>query len=198
LVLRDRKTLTLSVSRNMWNQAALKMRGLLAKAGAVHIDNVTATHQGPAFATFLTTPLALLTGKRNRLWGVLPRAGLGENEMRRLHTLGEAIARQLDALDSSGATPLLRGLGAAKVNNRYVVAEYIGEPVFRFWGRVIRLCGQAWRPLRYVGIFLFMISLVLLIVLGIPFSIVTLPLVYPLVRKSRSAYIAQLKQPSEA
>jgi hypothetical protein len=129
---------------------------------------------------------------------VLPRAGLGENEMRRLHTLGEAIARQLDALDSSGATPLLRGLGAAKVNNRYVVAEYIGEPVFRFWGRVIRLCGQAWRPLRYVGIFLFMISLVLLIVLGIPFSIVTLPLVYPLVRKSRSAYIAQLKQPSEA
>ena len=197
-VFRGRKTLTLTVSRNMWNRASLKMKRLLAEAGAVHIDNVVATHQGPVWATFITTPRALLTGKRNRLWGVLPPAGIGDREFQRLRSLGEAIARQLSALDSPDARPLLRGLGAAEVNRRYVIAECVAAGVFPFWARVIRLLGGPGRPLRHVGIFLFMHFLLLMIVVGIPLTIATLPVVYLFVRRPMTAYISRLKQPSEA
>ncbi len=197
-VFRGRKTLTLTVCRNMWNQAYLKMKGLLAEAGAVHIDNIVATHQGPVWATFITTFRSLLTGKRNRLWGVMPSPGIDDRQLQRLRLLGEAIARQSGALDSPHAQSLLRGLDAAKVNGRYVIAEYVAARVFPFWARVIRRFGRPDRPLRHVGIFLFIHFLLLMIVVGIPLTIVTLPVVYPFVRGRMTAYIAELKQPTEA
>ena len=141
-VLCGRKTMTLSISRNMWNQASLKMKGLLAKAGAVHVDQVVVTHQGPAWATFITTSRTLLTGKRDRLWGRFPPGGIAESDFDRLRSLGEAVARQFDALDGPDGRPLLRGLGAVEVNGRYVIAEYVAARVFPFWARVIRAFGR--------------------------------------------------------
>ncbi len=197
-VLRGRKVTTLTVARNMWHQASLKMRALLADAGAVHIDNVVVTHQGPAWATFITTTRTLFTGKRDRLMGVLPPAGIAESEMDRVRSLGEAVARQLDKLDDPEGRPLLRGLGAVEVNGRYVIAERVAARFFPFWAHVIRLFGRIGRPFRHVGIFLFFHFLMLMIVLGIPMTIITLPIVYPFIRKPMAAYIARLKQPTEA
>jgi hypothetical protein len=191
------KTMTLSVSRSMWNQASLKMKGLLANAGAVLVDQVVVTHQGPGWATFITTTRTLLTGKRDRLWGRFPPGGIADSDFDRLRSLGEAVARQFDALAGSNGRPLLRGLGAVEVNGRYVIAEYVAARVFPYWARAIRLSGRVARPLRHVGIFLFMHFMLLMIVVGIPLTIITLPVVYPFVRKRIAAYISQLKQPTE-
>jgi hypothetical protein len=196
-VLHGRKTMTLTVSRNMWQQASLKMKRLLAEAGAVHVDNVAVTYQGPAWATFITTPRMLLTGKRDSLWGKLPPPGIAEQDFVRLRSLGESVARQLDALACEDGQPLLRGLGAVTVNGRYVIAEWVAARVFVFWAHVIRTLGRIARPLRHVGIFLFLHFLLLMIVVGIPSTIITLPLVYPFVRKRMAAYISQLRQPTE-
>jgi hypothetical protein len=49
-----------------------------------------------------------------------------------------------------------------------------------------------------VGIFLFIHFLLLMIITGIPMSIVTLPLVYPFIRKPMASYISRLRQPTEA
>jgi len=195
-VLRGRKVATLSVSRNMWHNAALCINSLLAEAGAVHIDNVVVTHQGPPFATFITTTRALFTGKRDRLWGVFPPAGVPEEAEGRMTALGEALARQLDALDEPAGRPLLTGLGAVEVNRRYVVPEMVAGRVFPFWARVIRGFGRIGRPLRHVGIFLF-IHFLLLMILSIPVAILTMPIVYPLMRGRIAERIALLKQPTE-
>ena len=197
-VLRGRKVLTLTVCRNMWHEASLKMRALLAAAGAVHVDNLVVTHQGPAWATFITTTRTLFTGKRDRLWGVLPPAGIAANELERVRLLGAAMAQRLDRLDDPNGPSLLRGLGAVEVNRRYVIAERVAAGVFPFWARVIRLFGRVGRPLRHVGIFLFIHFLLLMIVVGIPLTIITLPLVYPFVRGRMAEYVARLKQPTEA
>ena len=196
--LRGRKVTTISVSRNMWHRASLRVKGLLAEAGAVHVDNVVVTHQGPPWATFVTTTRSLFTGKRDRLWGVFPPAGIPEDAERRMTSLGEAVAGQLDALGEPAGHPLLRGLGAVEVNRRYVIPELVAARCFPFWARVIRGFGKLARPLRHVGIFLFIHFLLLMIVLGIPLTIVTLPIVYPFVRRRLAAYVSRLKQPTEA
>ena len=90
--------------------------------------NVVVTHQGPAWATFITTTRTLLTGKRDRLWGRFPPAGIAESDFDRLRSLGEAVARQFDALAGPNGRPLLRGLGAVEVNRRYVIAGTRGRP----------------------------------------------------------------------
>jgi hypothetical protein len=63
---------------------------------------------------------------------------------------------------------------------------------------VIRAFGHLGRPLRHVGIFLYIHFLLLMIALGIPMTIITLPLVYPFVRKRMASYISSLRQPTEA
>jgi hypothetical protein len=197
-VLRGRKVITISVSRNMWHRASIRMKTLLAQSGAIHSDNVVVTHQGPPWATFITTTRTLFTGKRDRLWGIFPPAGIPEEAAERMSTLGAAVARQSDTLDDPAAGPLLRGLGAVEVNRRYVIPEFVASRVFPLWAHVIRGFGWLGRPLRHVGIFLFIHFLLLMIVLGIPLTIITLPVVYPFVRRRMISYIAHLKEPTEA
>lgn len=196
--LRGRKVITISVSRNMWHRGSLKMKKLLAGAGAVHVDNVVITHQGPPWATFVTTTRSLFTGKRDRLWGVFPPAGITDQEAQRTQSLGEAVARRLDDWGDPSAGPMLRGLGAVSVNRRYVIPELVASRFFPFWARLIRLFGVPWRPLRHVGIFLFIHFLLLMIITGIPMTIITLPIVYPFVRKSMARYVSRLQEPSES
>jgi hypothetical protein len=195
-VLRGRKVITICVSRNMWHRASERMKAVLAEAGAMHVDNVVVTHQGAPSVTFITTPRALLTGKRGRLGGVLPKAGVHEAQQDRMGLLGETVARQLDTLDDPAAGPLLRGMGAVEVNRRYVVPERVGWRCFRIWARVIRWLGRFGRPLRSVGIFLFVHFLLLLIVLGIPLAMLMMPVTYPFVRKGLEREITRLKEPS--
>ena len=60
----------------MWQRASMAMKQLLAAAGASHCDNVAVTHQGSPLVTLISTPRALLSGKRDRLLGVFPSAGV--------------------------------------------------------------------------------------------------------------------------
>ena len=197
-VLRGRKMITISVSRDMWHGASLKMKKLLAAAKAVHIDNVVVTHQGPRYATFLTTTRSLFTGKKDRLWGVLPPAGINDTEDQRIGSLGAAVARQLDALDDPVGRPLLRGMNAVEVNRRYVIPEWVASRCFPFWARLIRGCGRLGTAWRHVGIFLFVHFLLFMILTGIPMTIITLPLVYPFIRKPMAAYVSRLMEPTES
>jgi hypothetical protein len=197
-VLRGRKVITISVSRDMWHRASFKMKQLLAEAGAVHIDNVVVTHQGPRWATFITTPRSLITGKKDPLWGVLPPAGITEAEDRRVSELGAAVARQLDVLEDPAQRALLRGMNAVEVNRRYVIPEWIASRFFPMWAHVIRGFGRLGAAWRHVGIFLFIHFLLFMILAGIPMTIITLPLVYPFIRKPMAAYVSRLKQPTES
>ena len=197
-VLRGSNVITISVSRNMWHRASLRMRDLLEGAGAIHLDGIVATHQGPPWATFITTTRTLFTGKRDRLWGVFPPAGLPEDAAARMAKLGSAVAQRLGDLADPAARPLLRGLGAVEVNRRYVIPELVAASFFPFWARAIRGLGRLGAPLRHVGVFLFLHFLLLMIVSGIPLSILTLPVVYPFVRKTMAAHISRLRQPTES
>lgn len=195
-VLRDSKVVTLCVCRNMWQVASQTMKRLLRETGAVHIDNVVVTHQGPPMATFVTTTRSLVSGKRDRLLGVLPEAGIHAAELAGLERFGRAIAGQFDALDGAQGRPLLRGLRAVTVNRKYVLPELFGWCGFRTWSRLIRGMGKIGGPCRRLGIMLFGISLPAAIILGIPAMMLGGVLLHPFIRRPLARYIAQLEKPS--
>jgi hypothetical protein len=197
-VLAGRKVLTVSVSRNMWQSASETMKHRLAERGAVHIDNIVVTHQGPPWATFITAPRFLLLGKKDAFWKIFPPAGLAEVELARVRRLGEAIRDRLDWLGQEPPRSLLRGLGAVEVNRRYLVPELIGWYLFRGWAHILRLLGHIGWPVRYLGIALFMLFLVLVVAIGIPIIIVLSLLLYPLVRWASRSYARRLAEPSGA
>lgn len=194
-VLRGAKVVTLSVSRNMWQNASEAMKTLLARAGATHTDNIVVTHQGAPSATFVTTTRSLFSGKRDRLLGVLPEAGVAGDDMDRLARLGAALARQLDHPDFSRGESMLRGMDAVEINRRYVFPELLAWYVFRFWARLIRGSGRVWIGLRHLGVFLFGLFL-LFMILTLPIVLLVRLLLSPLINRRLAEYAARLAEPT--
>lgn len=195
-VLRDRPVITVSVSRNMWQSASEKMKRLLHAAGAVQIDNVAVTHQGPPWATFVTTPRALLFGKTEPFWGIFPAAGLGAAEVARVQGIGEILRERWANRSKDEPRSLLHDAGAIHINYRYMVPEAVGWHVFMAWAWVIKTLGRCGRWLRTLGICCFMVFLVCAVTVGIPLLTLLTLLLTPFVRKPMTAYAARLAAPS--
>jgi hypothetical protein len=193
-VLSGRKVITVSVSRNMWQSASEAMKKRLRPIGAVHLDNIVVTHQGPPWATFVTAPRFLLFGKKNPFWGIFPAAGLSEVELDRVRRLGAAIREHCDRLPRSES--LLRGLDAVVLNRRYLLPELVGWYLFRGWAHLLKGLGKAGRAVRFAGVGLFMLFLVTVVVVGIPLLFLVSLLLYPFVRRMTRSYAERLAEPS--
>ncbi|EHC09325.1 hypothetical protein FJSC11DRAFT_3962 [Fischerella thermalis JSC-11] len=195
-VLENTKVITLVVCRNMWHSASETMKKMIAEVGGIHIDNVVLTHQGPPLATFITTPRLLLTGKKNRFLGVLPAAGVRDEDIYALSRFGKQIANNLAALSDSSRQPMLQGLGAVEVNQRYVIPEFIGRLVYRPWAKIARFFGKQGSWSRIPIVCIFAVQLIFAIPIVLIVSTVVQLLFAPLIHKKIASYVELLKSPS--
>lgn len=193
--LMDKPVITFIACRNMWLSAHEKVKNLLQDIGARHIDNVVLTDQGPPWATFITTPRWVLTGKKNGFWGIFPPAGVSEAEITAAARFGRALAESLPLLQST-QSPLLSGLAAVKVIPGYVTGEKVVHRSFRIWGGLLRAIGKPGNPLRRLVLVVYIAFLVIMILTVMPVSVMVRALLRPLLRKRLDAEMARLEAPS--
>lgn len=193
--LRNTPVITFIACRNMWLSAQEKVKAMLQNLGARHVDNVVLTDQGPPWATFVTTPRWLLTGKRNGFWGIFPPAGVSEAEIAAAARFGRALGDSLPLLKSSRG-PLLSGLGAAKVLAGLVAGEKIAHRSFMLWGRLLRAIGRPGNPLRRLALVFYIVFLIAMILTVLPLSILVRTLLRPLLHRRLDAEMARLEAPS--
>ena len=194
-VLKDTPVITFIACRNMWLSAHEKVKAMLQTIGARHIDNVVLIDQGPPWATFITTPRWLLTGKKSGFWGVFPPAGVSEAEIAGAARFGRALADSLPLLQSTRG-PLLSGLGAVKVIPGYITGEKIVHRSLRLWGALLRAIGKPGALPRRLVLVVYIVFLVVMILTVMPVSIVARALLRPLLRKRLDAEVARLEAPS--
>jgi hypothetical protein len=190
-LLRNRPVVTVTACRNMWLMAQEKVKELLRETDARHCDHVALTDRGNAFATFITTPRWLLTGRKNGFWG-LPPAGVPAENIAACSRFGFALLAALgrDAeRHASETAPLLSGLRACAVDSRLIASERIGIRSFRVWSKILRASGRPGAPLRRAALFLYTVFLLAMIVTIVPASMFIKTLLRPLLR----AKLARLK-----
>lgn len=195
-VLKDSPVITLIGCRNMWLSAHRKMQDLLNKLGARLIDNVVLVDQGPAWATFVTTPRWLLTGKKDGFWGIFPPAGISDGDIRAASRIGRALADSLHLLQSPAGTSLLSGLGAVKVNPGYIAGEKIAHRSFLLWGRWLRTLGRPGAAARRAVLLVYVVFLVGMILTVVPLGVLVRRLLRPLMARHMDAEVARLELPS--
>ncbi len=195
-VLKDTPVITVIACRNMWLSAQDKVKTLLERIGSRLIDNVVLVDQGPTWATFITTPRWLLTGNKNGFWGIFPPAGVADNDIRAAARFGRALADGLPLLNSNSGTPLLRGLGAVKVNAGYISAEKIAHRSFLVWGRLLRALGPSGHPLRRAVLVVYITFLITLILTVVPLGLLLRLALRPLIRRRLDAQVTRLELPS--
>ncbi len=193
--LRDTPVITFIACRNLWLPAQEKVKAMIEKLDARLIDNVVLIDQGPPWATFVTTPRWLLTGKKGGFWGVFPPAGVSEAEIAGAARFGRALADSLPLLQSTRG-PLLSGLGAVKVNPGYITGGKIANRSLRLWGALLRAIGKPGNPLRRAVLVVYIVFLVGMILTVMPVGIVARALLRPLLRKRLDAEVARLEAPS--
>lgn len=194
-ILRDTPVITFIACRNMWLSAHEKMKLMLTTLGARHIDNVVLVDQGPPWATFITTPRWVLTGKQNGFWGIFPPAGVSASEIAAAARFGRALAEALPLLQST-AGPLLAGLGAVKVLPGYVTGEKIAHRSFRLWGALLRALGKPGTVRRRLVLVVYIVFLVMMILTVMPLSILVRALLRPVLRAHLDAEVARFEAPS--
>jgi hypothetical protein len=191
-VLRGTDVLTMTVSRAMWQRASELMKDLLDTRGARHTDNVVVTHQGSALATLISTPRALLFGKRDRLLGIFPKAGTSSNDLERVRKLGAVVASRLSESRAPGSS-LLAGEPAVTVTRWLVVPELLAAYCFRAWAGALWRMGTMHPVLRAAGVYGFASFLVLLILVVLPSTLLVTLILRPVLAgwvESRAARLA--------
>lgn len=183
-LLRNKLVITVIGCRNMWLMAQERTKQLLLDLGARLIDNVVLTDRTHVAATFISTPLWMLTGKRGPfLGGLVPAAGIPAEDIADVARFGRAIAEQLPMRASDSAEPMFKGLGAVTVNPRMIASEKIALRSFRIWGGWLRGLGNQQSLGRKFLLFFYVIFLVTLILTVVPVSAIIKRLLMPFMRE---------------
>ncbi|MFO1349023.1 MAG: dialkylresorcinol condensing enzyme [Pseudomonadales bacterium] len=196
-LLRDKPVITLIACRNMWLMAQEVMKEKLSALGARLIDNIALVDRAHPAATFISTPLWMLTGKRGPfLGGRVPAAGIPADEITAAARFGAAIAVQLPVRTVEDNAPMLKGLGAVTLNERLIASEKIARRSFVIWGKLLRALGDATSPVRRAVLCLYIVFLVAMILTVVPISAVIKRLLAPFTRARIARQRQYFEQPS--
>lgn len=193
-ILKDTPVITLIGCRNMWLQAQEKVKTLLQICGAKLIGNVVKVDQSNDWASFITTPMWMLTGKK-KAYDWLPSAGIAESEMQDVQRFGNKllqIFQQNQPLDQS----IFRHMQAVKIDEKLMMSEKVGARSFYLWGKLLIKCGQISPYLRQGMLYFYIVFLIAMIVTVVPISALIKRLLKPLIQKKLEQQKKYFAEPS--
>lgn len=194
-LLKGTPVVTLIGCRNMWLMAQEKVKNRLTELGARLVDNIALTDACGTAASFLATPLWLFTG-RQKPYSWVPRAGIDEAEIVAASRFGQAMVQRLTADSLPIAQPMLRGLGAVKIDEKLIASEKVGNRSFQLWSRLLAALGPQQSRRRGAGLVVYILFLLCLIVTVVPLSAVLKKLLAPLFKERTQREKAYFAGPS--
>lgn len=195
-LLKDKPVITVIGCRNMWLSAQERVKEKLSAAGAKLIDNIVLTDSAHSAMTFISTPLWVLTGKKGpHLGGLIPKAGISEDDITAASRFGRAIAAQLPN-QTGDPQPMLGGLGAVKVQERLIASEAIAYRSFRIWGKLLRRIGSQDSSPRKCVVLVYVLFLIIMILTVVPLSALLKRLFAPFLSQHTAAQKSYYAAPS--
>jgi len=159
--LAGKSVLTVATCRNLWGSAKIKLANALESLGAKFLGQITLCEKSPLWASFVTTPRWMLTGKKNAFL-FFPPAGINESEFVDLESKLRMVARDWA---SSGAITSSRSTLTANINDRALdYMDYIGHRFFRFWAALIHIFAPKPGLWQDICLIFFRLNLIALII----------------------------------
>jgi hypothetical protein len=194
-LLAGKPVVTVIACRNMWLLAHEKMKVLLNACGARLIDNVVMVDPSNTLTTLFTTPLWLLSGKRD-FFKAFPPAGIDDATIDASRRFGFALRDALQQNLERGNAPLLSGLQAVEANPQLLVSETAGTRSFFVWGKLLLAVGKPGQLRRRPFLILYVIFLISMILIVVPVSLTLQAILRPFLRKKFAALKIKYAAPS--
>lgn len=195
-LLHNKPVVTLIACRNMWLLAQEEMKKMIADLGGYLVGNVALVDEAGSLGSFLATPVWVLSGKKGPHWGgLIPRAGVAAEEIKRTERFGRRILQELRN-DRPLDEKLLQNLNAVRVDETLIGSETAGRRAFLLWGRLFRKLGRPGAFPRRCLVTVYAVFLVAMIVTVVPLGILLKKLFAPLTRDRIARQKAYFSGPS--
>lgn len=195
-ILKDTPVVTVVACRDMWLMAQEEIKKMLAEAGARLVGHVALVDEAGTIGSFLATPVWVMSGHKGpHLGGLIPRAGVKQEQIEGSSRFGERIASVLQsgaALDES----LLKNMQAVNVNEGLITSEKAIRRGFKVWGKLLRSLGKQGSFARKPVLILYICWLVFAILALVPLGMLLKKLLGPLRRKKIAEQKAYYGAPS--
>lgn len=138
--LNGRKVIFINACRNMWLMTSLRIKEYLRQAGATFSGHIVLQDRASNLVSAVTIIRWLLHGKKEAT-GILPPAGVREEDIKGAYRFGEVTLRVFENGDLSALQPALLEEGAIMYKPSVLAIEKTGHRIFGFWARYVRKKG---------------------------------------------------------
>ncbi|CAD0221990.1 dialkylrecorsinol condensing enzyme DarA [Chryseobacterium sp. JV274] len=135
-ILKDAPVVTISGTRNMWMLSQEKLKVYLRDLQAKLVGNIALVDRHDNYTSVLTILRWLTTGQKEKS-GMLPAAGVSDEEITGSVKYGEIIERHFNNNDLNNLQPDLVKNGAIEIRAFLVRVEKVGNKIFTVWSNLI-------------------------------------------------------------
>ncbi|WP_313003276.1 dialkylrecorsinol condensing enzyme DarA [Chryseobacterium gleum] len=135
-ILKDTPVVTISGTRNMWMLSQEKLKVYLRDLQAKLVGNIALVDRHDNYTSVLTILRWLTTGQKEKS-GMLPAAGVSDEEIAGSVKYGEIIERHFNNNDLMNLQPDLVKNGAIEIRAFLVRVEKVGNKIFTVWSNLI-------------------------------------------------------------
>ncbi len=136
-LLKNAPVITISGCRNMWINAQEKVKKRLSEAGANLVGNIALVDKHNNYASLVTIFYWMLTGKKDRKWGLFPKPGVSDEDIANSAIFGETVKLHLRKNEWSGLQTRLLEQRAVTIKYSLMFIERKAGRIFSIWSKII-------------------------------------------------------------
>jgi hypothetical protein len=136
-ILNGTNVITLIGSRNMWLCAQEKVKLLLKESGANLIGNIVLKDKHNNLSSAVSILHWMLNGKKEKLWGIFPRPGISEKDIKESVKFGEIVKKSLKENNHLNLQNELVENGAIEIQPNIMFIEPRAKKLFSIWAKTI-------------------------------------------------------------
>ncbi len=184
-LLAGKPVVTIIGCRNMWVMAQNRIKEYIREAKGHLIGNIMLFDRSANLLSVVSIIRWMFKGKRDRFLGIIPPAGISDEDIQNSSRFGECILNSLRDSEMDGLGKKLIDLGSVDVDTGLVMIEKRGIIFFRMWADFILKKGNYGDKSRLVRVRLYKYYLLTVLYLVSPFA----TMLYQIIRPFRSKTI---------
>ncbi len=178
-ILNGKPVVTVIGSRNMWVGAQEDIKKMILEAGGFLKGNIVLRDKHHNLSSVITISYWMMTGKKNRLWGIFPKPGVSDEDIEESERFGLPVLQALSTNSFDNLQADLVAAHAVEIIPSVVSIEKKGKRIFKIWSGLILKKGGAGSKARTGLLKLFKWYLLFVIFAVSPIATIVFYLTYP-------------------
>lgn len=179
-ILAQTPVITVIGARNMWIQAQEKLKKLIHSCDAKLVGNIALVDRHINHISVITITHWMFGGKKDSMWGIFPKPGVSETDIKEASKFGIPIKEKLLSNDFSNLQDRFIELDAVRIKPFLVLADKRANLLFSKWANFIIKKGGPGDPKRKKWLVFFNYYLLLAIWVIAPIVFIVFLITYPI------------------